>query len=245
MRNHVLFHLSLEMTWYVLSIHEWVTYIYIFLNFIFPRSITGSITIPLGLPDFFKGWNQWQPIFQQYPPFALMETLSWNTSTLIAWKFICASLFSPCDHLSLCLYTYDLSLCFPTSSHTLLLWNQWKGINFLGDTPPICKLWIILLNFSLPSVSSCKSMIYIKIIQNFLIPSFYRRYSKVSLGRGLVKMYAIFYFVPMYSKLIFFSVTCSRRKWYLSGMCFVLECITGFFEILIVLVWSQNIRMGS
>ena len=36
-------------------------------------------------------------------------------------------------------------------------------------------------------------------------------------------------FVPTYSILMFFSATYSSRKWYLIGMCFVLECITGFF----------------
>ena len=29
------------------------------------------------------------------------------------------------------------------------------------------------------------------------------------------------------------------------GMCFVLECITGFLDIFIALVLSQNIGMGS
>ena len=39
--------------------------------------------------------------------------------------------------------------------------------------------------------------------------NFSLRYSKVSLGRGLVKMSATCSFVPIYSNLIFFYVTCS------------------------------------
>ena len=52
-------------------------------------------------------------------------------------------------------------------------------------------------------------------------------------------------FVPTYSTMMFFSTTCSRRKWYLIGMYLVLECITGFFEILMALVLLQYIGMGS
>ena len=59
--------------------------------------------------------------------------------------------------------------------------------------------------------------------------NFCLRYSNVSLGRGLVKMSAICSFISTYSSLMFFSVTCSLRKWNLMGMCFVLEFITGFF----------------
>ena len=48
-----------------------------------------------------------------------------------------------------------------------------------------------------------------------------------------------------YSNLTFFSSTCSRRKWCLIGMCLVLECITGFFEILMALLLSHRMEMGG
>ena len=78
-----------------------------------------------------------------------------------------------------------------------------------------------------------------------MTPNFSLRYSKVSLGRGLVKMYATCSFVPIYSNLILFYVTCSRRKWNLIGMCLVLECITGILEILMALILSHRIGIGS
>ena len=65
------------------------------------------------------------------------------------------------------------------------------------------------------------------------------RYSKDSRGRSFVNMSTTCSFVPTYSTRIFFSTTYSRRKWYLIGMFFILECITGFFEILMALVLSQ------
>ena len=58
-------------------------------------------------------------------------------------------------------------------------------------------------------------------------------------------MSAIYSFVSTYSSLMFFFVTCSLRKWNLMGMFFVLECITGFLDMFIALVLSQNIGMGS
>ena len=78
-----------------------------------------------------------------------------------------------------------------------------------------------------------------------ITPNFCLRYSNVSLGRGLVKMSTICSFVSTYSSLMCFFVTCSLRKWKLMGMCFVLKCITGFLDIFIELVLSQNIGMGS
>ena len=78
-----------------------------------------------------------------------------------------------------------------------------------------------------------------------ITPSICQRYSKVSLGRGLVKIFAIYCFVPMYSNLMFFPVTFSYKKQNLIGICFVLECITRFLEMFIELVLSQSIRMGS
>jgi hypothetical protein len=59
----------------------------------------------------------------------------------------------------------------------------------------------------------------------------------LSLGRGLVKIYAICSFVPMYSNLIFFYGNHSRRKWKLIKICLVLECITGFLDIIIALTF--------
>jgi hypothetical protein len=43
-------------------------------------------------------------------------------------------------------------------------------------------------------------------------PSLCQRYSKLPLRRGLVKLFAIFSFVPTYSTLMLFSITYSRRK---------------------------------
>jgi hypothetical protein len=73
------------------------------------------------------------------------------------------------------------------------------------------------LSFYSVGASSCKSMTYMKRYSKITCgaettPSFYRRYSKSSLGRGLVKISAIFSFVPTYSTLMFFSTTYSRRK---------------------------------
>jgi hypothetical protein len=58
-------------------------------------------------------------------------------------------------------------------------------------------------------------------------------------------MSAICSLVPTYSTRMLFSTTFSHRKLNFIGMCFVLECITGFFEILMELVLSQYIEMGS
>lgn len=77
-----------------------------------------------------------------------------------------------------------------------------------------------------------------------MTPIFWQIYSNASCGKGFLKISAIFFVVLMYSNLIFCSVTCSWRKWYLIGICLVLECITGFFEILMALVLSQKIVIG-
>ena len=71
------------------------------------------------------------------------------------------------------------------------------------------------------------------------------RYLNVSLGKGFVKMSAICSLVSTYSILMFFSITCSLRKWNLMETCLVLECITGFLDMFIALVLSQSIGMGS
>ena len=76
-------------------------------------------------------------------------------------------------------------------------------------------------------------------------PSFCLRYSKVSLGSGFVRISATCSLEGTYSNLTFCSSTCSRRKWYLIGMCLVFECMTGFFEMLIALVLSHKIETGG
>ena len=78
-----------------------------------------------------------------------------------------------------------------------------------------------------------------------ITPNSCRRYSNVSLGRGFVNLSAICSCVPIYSILMLFSATCSHRKWYLTWMCFLLQCITGFFEILIARLLSHKIRIRS
>jgi hypothetical protein len=39
-------------------------------------------------------------------------------------------------------------------------------------------------------------------------------------------------------------MTCSPKRWYLIGMCFVFKFITRFFEICIALVLSHSIDIG-
>lgn len=56
-------------------------------------------------------------------------------------------------------------------------------------------------------------------------PSFCLRYSKVSLGNGLVSISATCSLEGTYSNLIFCSSTCSGIKWYLIGICLVFECV--------------------
>ena len=112
-----------------------------------------------------------------------------------------------------------------------------KGIFPSGVVPPD-----ILSSYG---ASLCTSKTYkISIKKAFIFrvkitPSLWWRYSKASRGSSFVKMSSTCSFAPTYSTLMFFYATYSRRKWYLIGMCFVLECITGFFEILMVLVLSQ------
>lgn len=76
-------------------------------------------------------------------------------------------------------------------------------------------------------------------------PSFCLRYSNASMGRVLANMSATCSLDGTYSNLTFYSSTFSHKKWYLIGMCFVLECITGFFEILMALVLSHSMEMGG
>jgi hypothetical protein len=56
-------------------------------------------------------------------------------------------------------------------------------------------------------------------------------------------MSAICSLVSTYTILTTFWVTRSLRKWYLIGMCLVLECITRFLDILMAVVLSQLIVM--
>ena len=72
-----------------------------------------------------------------------------------------------------------------------------------------------------------------------ITPIFWRRCSNASRGRGFVKISTICSLELIYSKMMFCSATRSRRKWYLIGMCLVLECITGFLMRLIALMLSQ------
>ena len=55
----------------------------------------------------------------------------------------------------------------------------------------------------------------------------------------------ICFFVLTYSNLTSLSYTNSLKKWYFIVMCFVLVCIIGFFDILIALVLSQYMNIGS
>ena len=75
-------------------------------------------------------------------------------------------------------------------------------------------------------------------------PNFCLRCSKASLGSGLAKISAICSFVSTCSSLITLWDTCSLRKWYFIGMCFVLECMTKVFDIFMALVLSQFIIIG-
>ena len=124
-----------------------------------------------------------------------------------------------------------LMLPLSSFSHTpnvimlsLPLWHQWKR-----------EL----------SLFTCCTWSHVDPFGDEITPSLCLRYSKVSLGRGLVKISPIYSFVPIYSNVMLFFVTCSLRKWNLIGICFVLECITRFLEMFITLMLSQSIGMGS
>ena len=77
-----------------------------------------------------------------------------------------------------------------------------------------------------------------------ITPIFCLRCSKDSLGSGLVKMSATCSFVSTYSSLTTFWDTCSLRKWYFIGICYVLECMTRLLDIFMELVLSQFIIIG-
>ena len=78
-----------------------------------------------------------------------------------------------------------------------------------------------------------------------MTPSLPLRYKNASLGNSFVNLSAICSFVFTYSNLTSLSCTNSLKKCYFITMCFVLECITGFFDMLIVLVLSQYMTTGS
>ena len=123
-----------------------------------------------------------------------------------------------------------LGLCFPFQQASLPLWHQWKRVtSFNNITLPIAKHYCFAEDE--PDQNGKE-----------VTPNCCRRYSKVSLGRGLVKISTICSFVPIYSNLMFFFVTFFQRKWNLIGICLVLECITGFLEMLIALMLSHRIR---
>ena len=108
--------------------------------------------------------------------------------------------------------------------------------------PPVIMLFQLPLSFISPfDINGKGNAFWCSHAWSFgeeITPNFCLRYSKVSHGRGLVNMSAIYSFVSTYSNLIFFYVTCSLWKWNLTGMCFVLECITRFLDMFIALVLS-------
>ena len=122
----------------------------------------------------------------------------------------------------------------------------------LSLAPPVIMLlplsWCSSIFISLFDISGKGNAFWCSHVSPFgeeITPNLSLRYSKFSLGRGLMKMSAIFSFVSTYSNLTFFSVTYSLRKWNLIGICFVLECINGFLEMFIALVLPQSIGMGT
>ena len=112
----------------------------------------------------------------------------------------------------------------------LPLWHQWKRELPLMISPPLCSCCATHNCFSVES--------YVDPFGEETTPNLCQRYSKVSLVRSLVKIYAIYSFIPMYSNLMFLFVTCSHRKWNLIGIWFVLKCLIGFLDMFIVLVLS-------
>ena len=100
-------------------------------------------------------------------------------------------------------------------------WNIYLFLPAICLSPPPCLAWC--------SSYQCDPR---------RTPRFCQRYTNISCVRSSMNMLVICSFVPMYSTLIFFSTTYSRRKWYLIGICSVIECITRFLERLMALVLS-------
>jgi hypothetical protein len=137
---------------------------------------------------------------------------------------------------------HDFSLGMVPLSLGLWCFSSWCFLLYIYDKKNSKSFNYFMITFALPL--SYYANFHVDHCGAETTPSFYRRYLKVSLGRGLVKICAICSFVPTYSTLMLFSVTCSHRKRNLIRMCFILECITRFLEILIALVLSQNIRIS-
>ena len=82
-------------------------------------------------------------------------------------------------------------------------------------------------------------------VRRGITPNIPRKYSKISLGRGLVNISTIFSLVFTYSYLISFSTTFSLNMWYLIEMCLVFKCKPRYLDIFIVLVLSQCMTKSS
>jgi hypothetical protein len=70
-------------------------------------------------------------------------------------------------------------------------------------------------------------------------PNSPRKRVKFAWSRGLFKILASWSCVGTWIKAIFPFSTLSLRKWYLTSLCFVLECINRFFAMLMALVLSH------
>ena len=78
-----------------------------------------------------------------------------------------------------------------------------------------------------------------------MIPSFWHRYSNCVFGKVLVNISAKCFVEEMKINWTTLFVTYSLKKWYLIGMCLVLEWRTGFLDTVMALVLSQWRGMGS
>ena len=76
-------------------------------------------------------------------------------------------------------------------------------------------------------------------------PNLCIRCSNASLGSGLVNISTICSLVSIYSNLTTSWDTWSLLECYFIGMCFVLDCMTEFFDIFMALVLSPCMKMGS
>ena len=134
-------------------------------------------------------------------------------------------------------WQYSLFPCHHAHFIFLPLWHQWQR-----ELP---------LMISLPLCSSCATQnyflaeSYVDLFGEETTSRLFLRYSKVSLGRGLVNISTICSFFLMYSNLMLFSMTYSCIRWNLIGIFFVFYYITGFLDMFIALVLSQSIGMVS
>ena len=162
--------------------------------------------------------------------------------TLYRWCVVCLWLiFNINDNLIQQSPTFSLmetlmlplSSCFFSPSPPLTSMENGTPPNNISPPVPLCysqrlSCWILCWPIRRKNYSQCLSKIL-----------------KISLAIGLVKISTICSFVPIYFNLVFISMTCSRKKWNLIGICFVLERITGLLELVIALLLSQGIGMGS